>query len=949
MKPTRALETSDRTPSSIPTPARRTGHTATFFPEMRSAVMRSSGVSISTSSVGISFVASYVSRSVSSFTSLRKWTVGVSLSRRYESLCWTSGCLTWIRRPVPTVWLTAAILPRARCRAGLRDVGGEAAEARVERPLLAERRAASDERRDVRALLQRLDDDRRDLAEIIFVEPAHRRRRRPEPHARCDHRRPLLERNGVPVRRDPHLLEPVLRLLPVPLRVPQVDLEQVRVGAAGEDVEAAVHQPVGESVGVRPDLALVVAERLGRRDLEARRLRGDRVLERPALHPGEDGAVDRLRVLLLAEDEAGARPGERLVGGRRDEVGVRHRVRVQAGRDESGEVRHVAKEVRADLVRDLAEAVGLDDTRVRGAAAHDHPRPVFLRELEHLVVVDDHGLATHPVVGDRVEAAREVDLEPVRQVAAVVEREREDRVPRVEDGGVRAHVRLRARVRLDVRVLRAEELLRPVDRELLDAVDELAAAVVAPARVALGVLVRRRRADCLQDRRPREVLRRDQLDLAALPLEFAAEEVGDLRVDLLEPGGPQVLERLLRDRHRAAWYSAGWSCYLRRTQGSFVQGSHMLRGLIAAAAAMLVFTPAAVAGGPSILVGAVEDAPKSLDASTAKAKLDLARLAGFDSVRITQIWTPGATTPGGTELTALQNVANAASLNGMRTIVAIYHRNGTATPADATARGQLAQYAAATAKALPSVKDFVIGNEPNSNTFWMPQFAADGSDAAAQAYLDLLARSYDAVKAVRPDARVIGGALAPRGEDSPASPRPTHSPVTFIADLGKAYRASGRSAPLMDVFDMHVYEDYSALPPSFDHLAGNTVAVPDYTKLVTSLGQAFDGTAQAGSTLPILYGEFGVESIIPAAKAGVYTGTEPAATKPVDEATQAAYYREAMKIAVCKPNVVGLMLFHVSDEANLAAWQSGPYYADDTAKSSLTGIRDAANAPHPGP
>ena len=152
----------------------------------------------------------------------------------------------------------------------------------------------------------------------------------------------------------------------------------------------------------------------------------------------------------------------------------------------------------------------------------------------------------------------------------------------------------------------------------------------------------------------------------------------------------------------------------------------------------------------------------------------------------------------------------------------------------------------------------------------------------------------------------------------------------------------------MDVFDMHVYEDYSALPPSFDHLAGNTVAVPDYTKLVTSLGQAFDGTAQAGSTLPILYGEFGVESIIPAAKAGVYTGTEPAATKPVDEATQAAYYREAMKIAVCKPNVVGLMLFHVSDEANLAAWQSGPYYADDTAKSSLAGIRDAANALHAG-
>ena len=41
---------SDSTPSSIPIPARRIGQTATFLPEIRRAVVRSSGVSISTSS-----------------------------------------------------------------------------------------------------------------------------------------------------------------------------------------------------------------------------------------------------------------------------------------------------------------------------------------------------------------------------------------------------------------------------------------------------------------------------------------------------------------------------------------------------------------------------------------------------------------------------------------------------------------------------------------------------------------------------------------------------------------------------------------------------------------------------------------------------------------------------------------------------------------------------------
>ena len=72
----------------------------------------------------------------------------------------------------------------------------------------------------------------------------------------------------------------------------------------------------------------------------------------------------------------------------------------------------------------------------------------------------------------------------------------------------------------------------------------------------------------------------------------------------------------------------------------------------------------------------------------------------------------------------------------------------------------------------PTVRDFVIfGNEPNLNRFWLPQFNPDGSDAAAPAYLALLARSYDALKLVDPGVRVWGGALAPRGIDRPGTGR----------------------------------------------------------------------------------------------------------------------------------------------------------------------------------
>jgi hypothetical protein len=114
------------------------------------------------------------------------------------------------------------------------------------------------------------------------------------------------------------------------------------------------------------------------------------------------------------------------------------------------------------------------------------------------------------------------------------------------------------------------------------------------------------------------------------------------------------------------------------------------------------------------------------------------------------------------------------------------------------------------------------------------------------------------------------------------------------------------------------------------------------------LGTAFDGTAQRGSSLPILYDEFGIETTVPTAKAPLYTGNEPATTRPVDDATQARLYTQAMQMAFCQKTVMGLFLFHVQDEASMGAWQSGEYYVDGTAKSSLPAIAAAAATVHRG-
>ena len=108
-----------------------------------------------------------------------------------------------------------------------------------------------------------------------------------------------------------------------------------------------------------------------------------------------------------------------------------------------------------------------------------------------------------------------------------------------------------------------------------------------------------------------------------------------------------------------------------------------------------------------------------------------------------------------------------------------------------------------------------------------------------------------------------------------------------------------------------------------------------------TLATAFDNSPQAGSLLPVLYDEFGVESKIPAGKASLYTGSEPATTRPVDEITQGAYYAKALQLAFCQPNVTGIFVFHTQDEPGLANWQSGLYYADGTPKSSIYAVHDA--------
>jgi hypothetical protein len=340
-------------------------------------------------------------------------------------------------------------------------------------------------------------------------------------------------------------------------------------------------------------------------------------------------------------------------------------------------------------------------------------------------------------------------------------------------------------------------------------------------------------------------------------------------------------------------------------------------------------------------VGVVDDSLAQQDSAAADSGIRLSRRAGFGALALTTTWKPGLTAPRPGSLRGIRNVAEAAKRAHMRLFIVVWNGLGRNTPRSGAEREQFAQFTAAVARAVPSTYAVIVGNEPNLSTFWKPQFGAGGSDAAARAYEDLLARSYDALKEAAPHVRVVGVGLSPRGADRPNGIRPTHSPTAFIRDLGAAYRASGRKAPLMDAFAIHPYMLTSKVPPTVSHPKTTQITLADYPKLVTLLDEAFRGTPQRGRTLPILYTEFGVQTTIPQDKLAAYQTAKATEALRVSPELQAAYYRKALALAYCQPTVKGLFIFHTFDEFSLDGWQSGLYYADHTAKASLPLFRRA--------
>ena len=337
--------------------------------------------------------------------------------------------------------------------------------------------------------------------------------------------------------------------------------------------------------------------------------------------------------------------------------------------------------------------------------------------------------------------------------------------------------------------------------------------------------------------------------------------------------------------------------------------------------------------GPTIF-GANEDQPKYTQDYGASIYDQMAAIGLSENVMSVK-W--DTATPG--EIPNRARIAEAievAKARGIKVVLAIYPLKARAV-ADSGAQGFI-DFCGLVADAFPDASAYIVGNEPNQPRFWQPQFGAKGAQVSAAAVMRVLAGCYDKL---HPTGKlVVGVGLSPRGNDNPtARTNRSTSPVRFIAALGAAYRRSGRTEPLMDAFSFHPYPNVNTDPPSVGYRWPNA-GVSNYARIKQALWDAFNGTAQLDVErgLPLWIDEAGWQ-VNTNGLVG-YTGSENVPT--IDEATQARYHAQLIRLAACDPDVATLHLFHwIDDTARDAGFQSGQYRLDGTPRPAYAQVAKA--------
>jgi hypothetical protein len=355
----------------------------------------------------------------------------------------------------------------------------------------------------------------------------------------------------------------------------------------------------------------------------------------------------------------------------------------------------------------------------------------------------------------------------------------------------------------------------------------------------------------------------------------------------------------------------------------------------------------------NLFVGVGEDNLMGRPAETVAIARDL----GVKAFRLSLMWEPGQTELAPHVRAGLDNAVIAAA--GTRIVLAVYGPRG-APPLPPVGPDEYCTYIKNVLTEYPQINDVVIWNEPNLTYYWRPQFHEDGTSAAPAAYHNLLAHCWDVLHSFRPGVNLIGPVVSLWGNDNPnAVSNISHSPLSFIKKLGEAYRASGRTRPILDTFGHHPHPPSASERPWKRHDNSVYVSMGDWGKLMNALTEAFEGTAQPlpGEGPSIWWLEVGYQTQIDDSKKYLYQPEEnwrgvvpdfvggepdwppPSADSPApDQATQLI---DSVRLSYCQPYVEAFFNFLLWDEWALIRWQSGVLWFDGSRKGSYDGFKGA--------
>jgi hypothetical protein len=356
----------------------------------------------------------------------------------------------------------------------------------------------------------------------------------------------------------------------------------------------------------------------------------------------------------------------------------------------------------------------------------------------------------------------------------------------------------------------------------------------------------------------------------------------------------------------------------------------LLAALVVGCAALAV---APIAGATEF--GATEDEVKS---NPNHFYPQLAELGMTKNV-ISVSWDPDNPTALPIESAQIDQLLPVARDHGVKVVFAVYQKRSAGLPRGGpVAVAQFSTWLQNLARRFPEVREYIGPNEPNQPRFWQSQFHGDCTNASGQTYFTAMAAMYDALKTVDAGIKVLGVALSPRGNDNcRAASNVSTSPVRFVRYLGQAYRASGRSAPIMDAFSFHPYPNVNRDAPSKGYAWPN-IGLANLDRLKQAIWDAFNGTGQptVEEGLKLSLDEVGWQT---ASDRAGYFGSEN--VPAIDEARQAEFYADVVKRAACDSSISSVDFFHLIDEADRARFQSGLLFADGARKESFGSVKEA--------